>query len=154
MAGSRSAGVLVYRLRAAGLQVLLAHMGGPLWARKDEHAWTIPKGEYAADEDPLATARREFAEELGAPPPDGPWLELGEVRQPGGKTVTAWAVEGDFDPGTAVSNTFELEWPPRSGRVQSFPEIDRVAWFDIGTARTKLITAQAAFVDRLAAALR
>jgi predicted NUDIX family NTP pyrophosphohydrolase len=124
-------------------------MGGPLWSRKDEHAWTIPKGEYAADEDPLAAARREFAEELGSPPPDGPWLALGDVRQSGGKTVTAWAVEGQFDPQTAVSNTFELEWPPRSGRLQSFPEVDRAAWFDVDTARTKLIAAQAAFLDRL-----
>jgi predicted NUDIX family NTP pyrophosphohydrolase len=124
-------------------------MGGPLWSRKDEHAWTIPKGEYAADEDPLAAARREFAEELGSPPPDGPWLALGDVRQSGGKAVTAWAVEGQFDPQTAVSNTFELEWPPRSGRLQSFPEVDRAAWFDVDTARTKLIAAQAAFLDRL-----
>jgi predicted NUDIX family NTP pyrophosphohydrolase len=128
-------------------------MGGPLWSRKDEHAWTIPKGEYTADEDPLAAARREFAEELGSPPPDGPWLELGEVRQSGGKTVTAWAVEGEFDPETAVSNTFELEWPPRSGRLQSFPEIDRVAWFDVDTARAKLIAAQVAFLDRLVDAM-
>jgi len=133
--------------------VLLAHMGGPLWSRKDEHAWTIPKGEYTADEDPLAAARREFAEELGSPPPDGAWLELGEVRQSGGKTVTAWAVEGEFDPETAVSNTFELEWPPRSGRLQSFPEIDRVAWFDVDTARAKLIAAQVAFLDRLVDAM-
>jgi predicted NUDIX family NTP pyrophosphohydrolase len=144
---------LVYRTRDAGPQVLLAHMGGPLWSRKDEHAWTIPKGEYTADEDPLAAARREFAEELGSPPPDGPWLELGEVRQSGGKTVTAWAVEGEFDPETAVSNTFELEWPPRSGRLQSFPEIDRVAWFDVDTARAKLIAAQVAFLDRLVDAM-
>ena len=145
--------MLVYRTRDAGPQVLLAHMGGPLWSRKDEHAWTIPKGEYTADEDPLAAARREFAEELGSPPPDGAWLELGEVRQSGGKTVTAWAVEGEFDPETAVSNTFELEWPPRSGRLQSFPEIDRVAWFDVDTARAKLIAAQVAFLDRLVDAM-
>jgi predicted NUDIX family NTP pyrophosphohydrolase len=141
--------VLLYRIQGDELQVLLAHMGGPFWARKDEHAWSIPKGEYGSDEDPLTAARREFAEELGAPPPDGPLLELGEVRQSGGKSVTVWAVEGEFDPATAVSNTFELEWPPRSGRMQTFPEIDRVAWFDIETARTKLIAAQAAFLDRL-----
>lgn len=150
MAGTRSAGLLLYRVRDGGAQVLLAHMGGPLWARKDERAWTIPKGEYAADEDPLAAARREFAEELGSPPPEGPCVDLGEVRQSGGKVVTAWAVEGDFDPEEAVSNTFELEWPPRSGRTQSFPEIDRVAWFDLDTARSKLVAAQAAFLDRLA----
>jgi predicted NUDIX family NTP pyrophosphohydrolase len=150
MAGTRSAGVLLYRLQGGELQVLLVHMGGPFWARKDEHAWSIPKGEYAAGEDPLAAAQREFAEELGTPPPDGPWLELGEVRQSGGKTVTAWAIEGEFDPATAVSNTFELEWPPHSGRMQSFPEVDRVAWFDIDTARSKMIAAQGAVLERLA----
>lgn len=150
MAGKRSAGLLLYRMQDGELQVLLAHMGGPFWARKDEHAWSIPKGEYAPDEDPLTAARREFAEELGAPPPDGPLLELGEVRQSGGKSVTVWAVEGEFDPATAVSNTFELEWPPHSGRMRTFPEVDRVAWFDIGTARVKVVAAQAAFLDRLA----
>jgi predicted NUDIX family NTP pyrophosphohydrolase len=151
MAGTRSAGLLLYRERDGGLQVLLAHMGGPFWARKDERAWSIPKGEYAPDEDPLTAARREFAEELGAPPPDGPLLELGEVRQSGGKSVTVWAVEGEFDPATAVSNTFELEWPPHSGRMRTFPEVDRVAWFDLDTARTKMVAAQAAFLDRLVA---
>jgi predicted NUDIX family NTP pyrophosphohydrolase len=149
MAGSRSAGVLLYRLRAGGPQVLLAHMGGPFWARKDERAWTVPKGEYAEDEDPLAAARREFAEELGAAPPDGPWLDLGDVRQSGGKTVRAWAVQGEFDPAAAVSNTVEIEWPPRSGKRITVPEIDRVAWFEIAAARPKLIAAQVAFLDRL-----
>jgi predicted NUDIX family NTP pyrophosphohydrolase len=149
MAGSRSAGVLLYRLGDGNNEVLIAHMGGPFWARKDERAWTIPKGEYAEDEDPLAAARREFAEELGTAPPDGPWLDLGEVRQSGGKTVRAWAVQGDFDPATAVSNTTEIEWPPRSGRRITVPEIDRVAWFDLAAARPRLVTAQAAFLDRL-----
>jgi predicted NUDIX family NTP pyrophosphohydrolase len=141
--------VLLYRLIGGGAEVLLAHMGGPFWARKDERAWTIPKGEYADDEDPLAAARREFAEELGGAPPDGPWLDLGEVRQSGGKTVRAWAVPGEFDPATAVSNTIEVEWPPRSGRRITVPEVDRVAWFGLAAARPKLITAQAAFLDRL-----
>lgn len=146
----RSAGLLLYRVDPDGIRVLLAHMGGPFWAAKDERAWTIPKGEFAPDEDALAAAQREFAEELGTPPPaDVPYLELGEVRQSGGKLVTAWAVEGDLDPATVVSNTVELEWPPRSGRRQSFPEIDRADWFDLDTARRKLISAQAVFVDRL-----
>jgi predicted NUDIX family NTP pyrophosphohydrolase len=150
VAGKRSAGLLLFRVRDGELEVLLAHMGGPFWARKDEHAWSIPKGEYPPDEDPLTAARREFTEELGAPPPDGPVLELGEVRQSGGKSVTVWAVEGEFDPAAAVSNTFELEWPPHSGRMQTFPEVDRVAWFDLETARVKVVAAQAAFLDRLA----
>jgi predicted NUDIX family NTP pyrophosphohydrolase len=150
--GSRSAGVLVYRRDGDGLHVLLAHMGGPYWAGKDEHAWSLPKGEHADGADPFAAARREFAEELGTAPPDGAaYLDLGEVRQSGGKTVQVWAVEGDVDPAVAVSNTFEIEWPPRSGRRQLFPEVDRVAWFDLDTARTKLIAAQAAFLDRLVA---
>jgi predicted NUDIX family NTP pyrophosphohydrolase len=146
----RSAGLLLYR--RPGPELLLVHMGGPYWARKDAGAWTIPKGEYA-DEDPVAAARREFAEELGSPPPDGPLLELGSVRQRGGKTVQAWAVEGDFDVATLVSNTFEIEWPPRSGRRASFPEVDRAEWFDPDTARRKIVAAQAEFVDRLAASL-
>lgn len=124
-------------------------MGGPLWARKDEHAWSIPKGEYDPDEDARAAARREFAEELGSPPPDGAWHELGEVTQRNGKIVTAWALEGDFDTTTVVSNTFEMEWPPRSGRRQSFPEIDRAEWVDVDTARIRLVTAQTGFLDRL-----
>ena len=129
-------------------------MGGPYFARRDEGAWSIPKGEYAAGEEPLAAARREFAEELGsAPPADRPYTPLGAVRQRNGKQVTAWAVEADFDAQTAVSNTFEIEWPPHSGRRQSFPEIDRVAWFDLETARPKMIAGQAALIDRLVAVL-
>lgn len=154
MTATRSAGLLLYRVDPDGVRVLLAHMGGPYWARKDDRAWTIPKGEFGPDEDALAAARREFAEELGSPPPDGArYIGLGDVRQSGGKVVTAWAVEGDLDPATVVSNLVELEWPPRSGRMQSFPEIDRAAWFDPDTARRKVIAAQQAFVDRLHAVL-
>ncbi|MDQ3456327.1 MAG: NUDIX domain-containing protein, partial [Actinomycetota bacterium] len=128
----RSAGLLVYRVGASGVEVLLGHMGGPLWARRDEGGWTLPKGEYdAASEEPLAAARREFTEELGLPAPDGAVLSLGEVVQAGGKRVVAFAVEGDLDPDTVVPGTFEMAWPPRSGRVQSFPELDRVEWFTL-----------------------
>ncbi len=116
------------------LEVLLGHMGGPFWARKDEGAWSIVKGELAEGEDPLAGARREFAEELGHPPPEGEVLSLGEIRQKAGKRVIAFAVEGDFDPASLVAGTFEMQWPPRSGRRATFPELDRVAWFDLKTA--------------------
>lgn len=146
---THSAGLLLYRWEGSELQVLLAHMGGPFWARKDARAWSIPKGEYPAQEDPLAAARREFAEEFGAAPPDGPYRDLGEVRQSGGKTVRVWAVEGEFDPSCLISNTFELEWPPHSGRRASFPEVDRAAWFDLDTARAKLVAAQVEFLGRL-----
>ena len=144
----RSAGLLMYRRAAAGLAVLLVHPGGPFWAKKDAGAWSIPKGEYAPGEDPLAVARREFEEETGARP-HGDVVPLGEIVQAGGKRVTAWAVEGDFDPATLVSNTFETEWPPRSGRKVRFPEVDRAAWFSAEEARDKLVSAQRAFVDRL-----
>lgn len=149
MARARSAGLLLWRITDDGPQVLLVHMGGPLWAAKDERAWTVPKGEYAADEDPLTAARREFNEELGSPPPAGSLYELGEIRQSNGKIVTAWALEADFDTSAVVSNTFEMEWPPRSGRIQSFPEIDRAEWVDVDTARVRLVAAQAAFLDRM-----
>lgn len=145
-----SAGLVVFRERAGALEVLLAHMGGPYWARKDAGAWTIPKGELDDGEQPLAGARREFAEELGHAPPDGPVVELGEVRQRSGKRVVAFAVEGDFDPAQLRPGTFELEWPPRSGRRQAFPEVDRVAWFDLPAARNKLVAGQVALLDRLA----
>ncbi|HSK25083.1 MAG TPA: NUDIX domain-containing protein [Egicoccus sp.] len=154
MAARRSAGLLLFRRVDGDLEVLLAHMGGPFWARKDAAAWTLPKGEYTADETPLAAARREFVEELGVPVPPGEVVELGEVRQSGGKTVTAFALEADLDPAKIVPGTFELEWPPRSGRTQSFPETDRVAWFDLDAAREKVVTAQVAFLERLEAALR
>src|SRR5215210_5611580 len=126
---TKSAGLLLYRVRDGRLQVLIAHMGGPFWAKKDEAGWSIPKGEYVEGEDRLAAARREFEEEIGSSPPSGPMLELGEIRQPSGKRIVAWAVEGDLDPATVRSNTFVLEWPPRSGRQEEFPEIDRADWF-------------------------
>lgn len=148
-----SSGVVLWRRRGGRLEVLLGHNGGPYFARKDEGHWTILKGEVEPDEDVAAVARREFAEETGHKLPDGPMRKLGEIRQKGGKVVVAWAVEGDLDPDTAVSNTFEMEWPPRSGRTQTFPEIDRVAWFDLPEARGKIMAAQAPFLDRLETAL-
>jgi predicted NUDIX family NTP pyrophosphohydrolase len=148
-----SAGLLLYR-RRPGLHILLGHLGGPYFARRDDGAWSIPKGEYGPDEEPLAAARREFAEELGSPPPvDVEYRPLGDVRQRNGKRVTAWAVESDFDVSTIVSNTFEIEWPPHSGRRRSFPELDRAEWFDADTARRKMLGGQDVFVDRLLAAL-
>ena len=149
-----SAGVLLYRLRPpSGCEVLLGHMGGPFWARKDDGAWSIPKGEHGPDEDPLDVARREFQEELGSPVPASDLLPLGRLRTSGGKLLTVWAAEGDLDASTTVSNTFPLEWPPRSGRVQEFPEIDRSAWFTLAEARTKLVKGQVPFLDRLLAHL-
>lgn len=145
----KSAGLLVFRRSAGGVEVLLGHMGGPFWARRDDAAWTVPKGEYD-DEDPLTAARREFDEELGMPAPPGELLDLGSVRQSGGKVVSVWAVEGDLDPDEAVSNTFTLEWPPRSGRFEEFPELDRVAWLGLAAARVKLVKGQVPFLDRLA----
>lgn len=149
---ARSAGLLLYRHGDAGVEVLVGHMGGPFWARKHERAWSIPKGEYDA-EDPLAAARREFAEELGSGPPDGAAIELGEIKQPGGKVVVAWAIEGEFEPATAVSNTFTIEWPRGSGKLAEFPEIDKVAWCDLATARELLVAGQVEFLDRLSAYL-
>jgi predicted NUDIX family NTP pyrophosphohydrolase len=139
----RSAGLLLFR-RTSGLEVLLAHPGGPLHARKD--VWTVPKGEYAEDEQPQLAAYREFLEEVGHPVPDGPALDLGEIVQKGGKRVVAWAVEGDLDPATCVSNLFTMVW---QGRPQEFPEVDRVAWFDVPAAREKIMPAQEPFLDRL-----
>ncbi|MFF9020095.1 NUDIX domain-containing protein [Streptomyces eurythermus] len=146
----RSAGLLLFRHTDQGLQVLLGHMGGPLWARKDAGAWTVPKGEYDPAEPAWEAARREFREELGVAPPDGEAVPLGEVVQRNGKIVTVWAVEADFDPETIEPGTFTMEWPPRSGRLREFPELDRVAWFTPDRARAVIITAQAAFLDRLA----
>jgi predicted NUDIX family NTP pyrophosphohydrolase len=148
MVAKVSAGILLFR-RPAILEVLLAHPGGPFFARKDAGAWSIPKGELGDGEDPLAGARREWAEETGHPAPDGPVIELGEIRQRAGKRVIGFAVEGDFDPEQLEPGTFELEWPPKSGRRQSFPEIDRVAWFDIPAARTKIVKGQIELLDRL-----
>lgn len=149
MAGKRSAGLVVFRRADAGAEVLLGHMGGPFWARRESGAWSIPKGEIDPGEDPLTAARREFEEELGLPPPPGPAVPLGEVRQSGGKVVTAWAVEGDLDPDAITPGTFELEWPPRSGRMRTFPEVDRVAWFDLETAGARIIRGQRDLLDRL-----
>jgi predicted NUDIX family NTP pyrophosphohydrolase len=146
-----SAGLLLHRGTGEALEVLLVHPGGPFWARKDEGAWSIPKGEYLEGEDPLAAARREFDEELGTPPPEGPLVDLGEVRQAGGKRVVAWALGGDLDVDEITSNTFEMVWPPRSGRLQSFPEIDRAGWFSVDDARVKLLSGQRPFLDRLVA---
>jgi predicted NUDIX family NTP pyrophosphohydrolase len=146
----RSAGLLLFRRREGRTEVLLGHMGGPFFARREAGAWTVPKGEYGPQETAWAAACREFAEELGLPPPEGPAVELGEVRQAGGKTVTVWAVEADLDPAAVVPGTFRLQWPPRSGRFQEFPELDRVAWFAPEAAREVIVTAQAAFLDRLA----
>ena len=143
----------MFRRAGAGFQVLLAHPGGPFWSRRDDAAWTLPKGEIDPGEDPLAAACREFREETGfasAPP----FLPLGELRQKSGKRISAWAFEGDADPTGLVSNRFDLEWPPRSGRMQSFPEVDRVAWFGPEEARRKLIAGQAPFVDALERWLR
>jgi predicted NUDIX family NTP pyrophosphohydrolase len=148
-----SAGLLLYRIGGDGLEVLLVHPGGPFWARKDKGAWSIPKGEHAPEEDPVAAAAREFREELGAEPPSFPWLELGDVVQAGGKRVRAWAAKGDLDASRVVSNTFEMEWPPRSGTWASFPEIDRAEWTPIAAARDKLIGGQVALLDRLLDAL-
>ncbi|GAA2366526.1 NUDIX domain-containing protein [Streptomyces viridochromogenes] len=130
--------------------MLLGHMGGPYFARRDAGAWTVPKGEYPPDEPAWDAARREFQEELGLPPPDGDAVALGEVRQAGGKTVTVWAVEADLDPADVVPGTFTMEWPPRSGRQREFPELDRVAWLSLDRARELIVKAQAAFLDRLA----
>ncbi|WP_130342451.1 NUDIX domain-containing protein [Herbihabitans rhizosphaerae] len=149
MAGKQSAGILLYRTENGRLEVLLGHMGGPFWARKDAGAWSVPKGEYTDDEAPEAAARREFTEELGLPVPDGDLEPLGEVRQSGGKTVTVWALEGDLDPAAVVLGTFTMEWPKGSGNVREFPEVDRVEWFDLDTAREKIVKAQQVFLDRL-----
>ncbi|WP_055491330.1 NUDIX domain-containing protein [Streptomyces sp. TP-A0356] len=148
--GRRSAGLLLFRHTGHGPEVLLGHMGGPYFARRDAGAWTVPKGEYEPDEPPWEAARREFQEELGLPPPDGEAVPLGEVRQSNGKIVTAWAVEGELDPAAIEPGTFTMEWPPRSGRIQEFPELDRVEWFGLDRAREVIVPAQAAFLDRLA----
>lgn len=149
MTHKRSAGLLLYRQGPAGTEVLLGHMGGPFWARKDARGWSVPKGEYEPDEEPLAAARREFHEELGHPAPEGPCLSLGEHKQRSGKIVTVWAVPGDFDPATMVPGTFSMEWPRGSGRTQDFPELDRVEWCTPERARVALVAAQTVFVDRL-----
>lgn len=152
----RSAGVLLYRRVPAGpggtedgLQVWIAHMGGPFWARKDAHAWSLPKGEYADGEDPLAAALREFAEEMGTAAPDVEYRQLGDFRQPSGKHITVFAAEADFQPTSINSNTFPLEWPRGSGRIQDFPEIDDARWFPLLEARLKLVKGQLPILDAL-----
>ncbi|TVL88778.1 NUDIX domain-containing protein [Streptomyces sp. SAJ15] len=154
MTAKRSAGILLFRRRGPegdDIEVLLGHMGGPLWAARDERAWSVPKGEYASTgESAEEAARREFEEEIGLPPPVGRYLPLGEVRQRNGKIVTAWAVRGDLDPELMVPGTFTMEWPRGSGRIQEFPELDRVGWWGLDQARDKLVTAQVTFLDRLA----
>ena len=143
-----SFGIVLYRWRQGEPQVLLVHMGGPYWSHRDAGAWTIPKGERESDEDPLGAARREFLEETGQPI-SGSFLPLTPIKQRSGKTVTAWAIEGEFEPSQLHSNLFSLEWPPRSGKMQQFPEVDRAAWFTPAEARTRMIEGQAALLDQL-----
>jgi len=151
--GRTSAGILLWRRNGGRLEVLLGHNGGPFWAKKDHGHWTVLKGEAEPGEELEAVARREFAEETSHELPEGPMIGLGEIVQKSGKLVVAWAVEGDLDPAAAVSNTFEMEWPPRSGRIQQFPEIDRVEWFAPDEARRRLKAAQVPFLDRLEEAI-
>ncbi|MFF9864854.1 NUDIX domain-containing protein [Streptomyces sp. NPDC013953] len=154
MTVKRSAGLLLFRTSQGHLEVLIAHMGGPLWASRDTGAWSVPKGEYGPDETPEAAARREFVEELGLPAPDGEKVPLGEVRQANGKIVTVWAVEGDLDPAAVVPGTFTMEWPRGSGVSRDFPEVDRVAWFTPQEAAPRLVSGQQAFLERLETYLR
>lgn len=153
MAAKRSAGLLVFRRVGVNVEVLLGHMGGPFWAGRDAGAWSVPKGEYEPDEDPAAAALREFEEELGMPVPAGELVELGTIRQSGGKVVTVWAIEGDLDPDQVVPGTFEMEWPKGSGRVREFPEVDRVAWLGLEDAGARIVAGQRTFLDRLSDAL-
>ena len=147
---ARSAGLLLYRMSHGGVvEVLIAHPGGPFWARKDDASWSVPKGEYLPDEDPRLAAYREFEEEVGLAAPDGVAVFLGERRQPGGKRVSVWGLQGDLDVTYAASNTFELEWPRGSGKVREFPEVDRVEWVSVDRARRKLVKGQAPFLDSL-----
>ncbi len=150
MAAKLSAGLLLYRRTGDGVvEVLIGHMGGPFWARKDDGGWSIPKGEYEPGDDPFQAALREFEEELGSPCPAGSFQPLGEVRQPSGKRLTVWAGEGDLDCSTARSNTFSMEWPKGSGTMQEFPEIDRAEWFPVDVARSKVLKGHVVFLDRL-----
>ena len=149
----QSAGLLLFRESAMDIEVLLVHPGGPFWAKKDAGAWSIPKGEFADGEEPLAAAQREFEEETGAAPA-GLFLPLGAVKQPGGKIVHAWALRSDFDPAQLKSNTFSIEWPPKSGSRREFPEVDRAAWFPLPEARQKILKGQVPLLDHLAARIR
>jgi predicted NUDIX family NTP pyrophosphohydrolase len=148
-----SAGLLLYRIVDGELEVLIGHPGGPFWARKDDGAWSIPKGEYTEGEDPWTVAQREFYEELGKQAPVGVRIDFEPVKQPSGKVITAFAVRGDLDIEDTFSNTFELEWPKGSGKVREFPEIDRVGWFSVAAARSKLLKGQRPLLDRLVSAL-
>lgn len=148
-----SAGLLLYRIVDGAVEVLIGHPGGPFWARKDDGAWSIPKGEYTEGEDPWAVAQREFEEELGKTPPAGLRIEFAPVKQPSGKVITVFVVRGDLDLEGTVSNTFALEWPKGSGNVREYPEIDRVGWFSVAQARSKLLKGQRPLLDRLVAAL-
>lgn len=155
MATKRSAGILLFRRNGGEPEFLLIHPGGPFWTKKDAGAWSIPKGQIEAEEEPRACAIRELEEELGRAPELDPeqLIELGSIKQKAGKVVEAWAAEADFDPATLASNTFTMEWPPRSGNEQEFPEVDRADWFDLRTAREKILPAQAELLDRLLAYL-
>jgi predicted NUDIX family NTP pyrophosphohydrolase len=144
----KSAGLLPFRETAVGVEVLLVHPGGPFWAKKDDGSWSIPKGEFADDEEPLRAAKREFEEEMGVPP-SGDLIPLEPLRQPSGKLVFAWAIRSDFDPSRLKSNMFSMEWPPKSGKQQEFPEVDRAAWFEVEAARLKILRGQAPFIDQL-----
>ena len=149
----KSAGLLMYRRRQSGLEVFLVHPGGPFWARRDEGAWSIPKGEYASGEDPLDTARRDFQEETGFEG-EGDFIPLTPRKQPSGKVISAWALEGDCDASLIKSNTFSMEWPPRSGRQQEFPEVDRAGWFTVPAAKEKILKGQVPFLNELNEILR
>lgn len=145
----KSAGLLLVREKVEVLEVLLVHPGGPFWAKKDDGSWSIPKGEFEDGEDPLAAAMREFREEMGIATPTGNFVGLEPIKQPSGKLVFAWALRSDFDPSEIKSNMFSMEWPPKSGEQREFPEVDRAAWFELGTARRKILKGQAAFLDQL-----
>lgn len=149
VAARRSAGILPYRRRPSGTEVLLGHMGGPFWANRDAGAWSVPKGEHEPDEPPVRAAHREFAEELGVAAPAGPLVDLGSTTQSAGKVVTVWAVEGELDPDGVTPGTFSMEWPRGSGRFREFPEIDRVRWFPLDEAREKVVRGQRIFLERL-----
>jgi predicted NUDIX family NTP pyrophosphohydrolase len=149
LASKQSAGILLFRRTGSGIEVLLAHSGGPFWTRKDLGAWSIPKGEYLDDEEPMDAARREFTEELGLPVPPGELVPLGHITQKNGKVVTAWALEGDLDPASITPGTFTMQWPRGSGQQQEFPEVDRVAWFSPEDAAERMFTGQGAFLERL-----
>jgi predicted NUDIX family NTP pyrophosphohydrolase len=150
----QSAGLLLFRRKNGNVEVMVVHPGGPFWARKDQGAWSVPKGEFEEGEEPFKAAQREFGEELGRAAPEGEPIELGSIKIKTGKTIYAWAIEADFDPSNIISNTFEMEWPPKSGKTQQFPEIDKAEWFALDTAASKMHQGQAAFLERLAEHLK